>query len=167
VSALRGAGCAALMVIATGAGAPAHAAGAPWQARGADSPANRPQIPDSIVEARTREIAAGLRCVVCQGLSIEDSPAELAREMRAIVKEQVAAGRTRAEIEAYFVARYGEFVLLAPRPEGFNLLVYALPVVALVLGALFVVGFVRRWGGAEPDASPQGTGAEASRTRGG
>ena len=106
-------------------------------------------LPDSLIEARTHEIAAGLRCVVCQGLSIEDSPAELAREMRAIVREQVAAGRTRAEIEAYFVDRYGEFVLLEPRAEGFNLLVYALPVGALAFGALFVAAFVRRWSGPE------------------
>ncbi|MEN8374452.1 MAG: cytochrome c-type biogenesis protein [Gemmatimonadota bacterium] len=102
---------------------------------------------DSIVEARTRQIASGLRCVVCQGLSIEDSPAELAREMRAIVKEQVTAGRSSEEIEAYFVARYGEFVLLEPRAEGFNLLVYGLPMAAMALGALFVLRFVRRWSG--------------------
>ncbi len=106
-------------------------------------------LPDSVIEARTHEIASRLRCVVCQGLSIEDSPAELAREMREIVREQVAAGRSRAEIEAYFVDRYGEFVLLEPRPEGFNLLVYALPVGALAFGVLFVAAFVRRWSGAE------------------
>lgn len=114
-------------------------------------------LPDSVIEARTHEIASGLRCVVCQGLSIEDSPAELAREMRAIVREQVAAGRTRAEIEAYFVERYGEFVLLEPRAEGFNLLVYALPVGALAFGALFVAAFVRRWSGPEEaGAGPAG-----------
>ncbi|HSM36645.1 MAG TPA: cytochrome c-type biogenesis protein [Longimicrobiales bacterium] len=104
---------------------------------------------DSAIEARTRDIASGLRCVVCQGLSIEDSPAELAREMRAIVREQVAAGRSREEIEAFFVARYGEFVLLEPRAEGFNLVVYALPIVALLVGAGVLVLFVRRWSAPE------------------
>jgi cytochrome c-type biogenesis protein CcmH len=111
---------------------------------------------DSAVEERNRAIATGLRCVVCQGLSIEDSPAELAREMRAIVREQVAAGRSRAEIEAYFVERYGEFVLLQPRAEGFNLVVYALPVAALLLGGLFVAAFVRRWSGPEEAGGSEG-----------
>lgn len=119
-----------------------------WAAS-APTAAQTTTLPDSVIEARTHEIASRLRCVVCQGLSIEDSPAELAREMREIVREQVAAGRSRAEIEAYFVDRYGEFVLLEPRPEGFNLLVYALPVGALAFGALFVAAFVRRWSGPE------------------
>lgn len=137
---------AALVVLAaalTGPARPANGVGPP-------SPALPQALSDSLVEARTREISSRLRCVVCQGLSIEDSPAELAREMRALVKEQVAAGRSRDEIEAFFVARYGEFVLLEPRAEGFNLLVYILPIGALALGALFVVGFLRRWGGEEP-----------------
>ena len=140
-------------VLALGCAAPAVATFAPAEQAAA--------LPDSVIEARTHEIAAGLRCVVCQGLSIEDSPAELAREMRAIVREQVAAGRTRAQIEAYFVDRYGEFVLLEPRAEGFNLLVYALPVGALAFGALFVAAFVRRWSG------PEEAGAEPAAPRDG
>lgn len=131
--------------------APAAAASPPVPTRVAmlDDPPQSTPPSDSAIEARTREIASGLRCVVCQGLSVEDSPAELAREMRAIVREQVAAGRSREEVEAYFVDRYGEFVLLEPRPEGFNLLVYVLPVAALLGGALFVLLFVRRWSGEE------------------
>lgn len=103
------------------------------------------------IDARTREIASQLRCVVCQGLSIEDSPSELAQSMRAVVREQVMAGRTEDEIKAYFVERYGERILLSPRATGFNLSVYILPVLALLLGAIGIIVAVRRWtGGAAP-----------------
>src|SRR5574341_547112 len=87
------------------------------------------QTPD--VEDQVREIASGLRCVVCQNLSVADSPSELAKEMRNLVRDLVLQGKTREEIQAYFVSRYGEFVLLAPPKRGFNLLVWVLPFVAL------------------------------------
>jgi cytochrome c-type biogenesis protein CcmH len=158
VSAIRAGAVLALALACAASAAPAGRA----QDRPPEDPPIEQETPtDSAIEARTRDIAAGLRCVVCQGLSIEDSPAELAREMRAIVREQVAAGRSREEIEAFFVDRYGEFVLLEPRAQGFNLVVYALPVVALLLGAGFVVLFVRRW--SAPDevaATPQDGHAE-------
>lgn len=105
------------------------------------------QRSDSVadLEARTSAIAAQLRCPVCQGLSIEDSPTELALEMRAVIRDQLAEGRTPEEIEEYFVSKYGEWILLQPKPEGFNLAVYALPVMALVLGGGVVAMSVRRW----------------------
>ncbi len=110
------------------------------------------QVQDSVaLEALTREVAAQLRCVVCQGLSIQDSPSELAQDMRGVVKEQLAAGKTPDEVKAYFVARYGEWVLLQPRATGFNLVVYVLPMVALLAGALAVVVLARRW-----SAKPEG-----------
>lgn len=97
------------------------------------------------LEAQTRELASKLRCVVCQGLSIEDSPSELAREMKGVIREQLAAGRTPEEVTEYFVARYGEFVLLAPEPRGFNLVVYLAPVLALLGGAGFLALRIRSW----------------------
>src|SRR5258708_19012 len=95
---------------------------------------------DSILEVRTTEIASQLRCPVCQGLSIQDSPSELSQQMRAVVKEQLRAGKTPDEVKAFFVSKYGEWILLEPKPTGFNILVYALPVllVALGLGVIIV-----------------------------
>ena len=81
-----------------------------------------------------REIASELRCVVCQNLSVADSPSDLAKEMRNLVREQVQQGKSREEIQAYFVSRYGEYVLLSPPKRGFNLLVWGLPFLAVVAG---------------------------------
>ncbi|MBI4408850.1 MAG: cytochrome c-type biogenesis protein CcmH [Gemmatimonadetes bacterium] len=97
------------------------------------------------LEARTRLVASQLRCPVCQGLSIQDSPSELAQEMKQVVRAQLAAGRTPDEVKAYFVARYGEWILLEPEPRGFNLAVYLLPVLALLAGLAVVGVVVRRW----------------------
>jgi cytochrome c-type biogenesis protein CcmH len=97
------------------------------------------------LEDRVREIAAELRCVVCQNLSVADSPSELAKEMRNLVRELVQQGKGREEIQAYFVSRYGEFVLLSPPKRGFNLLVWGLPFLALAAGACGIYLVVRRW----------------------
>jgi cytochrome c-type biogenesis protein CcmH/NrfF len=100
---------------------------------------------DPALEKRTSEVAAGLRCPVCQGLSIQDSPSELAQQMRSLVRDQLAAGKTPEEVRAYFISKYGEWILLEPEASGFNVLVYVLPVL-LVLGGLgFIVTLVRRW----------------------
>ncbi len=96
-------------------------------------------------EAKARGIASELRCVVCQNLSVEDSPSDLAKEMRNLVREQVRRGKSKQEIEDYFVSRYGEFVLLAPPKRGFNLLVWGLPFVAILAGACGVYLVARRW----------------------
>ena len=100
---------------------------------------------DSILEARTSVLAAELRCAVCQGISIQESPSALAREMRDLVKEQLRAGRTPDEVKEYFVAAYGEWILLSPRAHGLNLLLYVLPGLLLVGGIAFLAVVVRRW----------------------
>ena len=97
------------------------------------------------LEARAQTIFAQLKCMICRGLSIKDSPADLAVEMRGEVRDQLAAGRTEDEIKAYFVNAYGESVLLAPPATGFNLVVYVLPPLAVLAGALFVYAIVRKW----------------------
>ena len=101
--------------------------------------------PDSVLETRVRSVASELRCPVCQGESIQDSPAALAQEMRAIVREQLAAGRSPDEVKAYFVDKYGEWILLRPKARGWNMLVYVLPLVVLLLGAAVIVRAMRRW----------------------
>jgi cytochrome c-type biogenesis protein CcmH len=100
---------------------------------------------ESELERQTREVASQLRCVVCQGLSLQDSPSTLAQEMRALVRDQLAAGKTPAQVKEYFVDKYGEFVLLEPDPKGFNLLVYLLPIGVLLGGAGFVFVKARQW----------------------
>ncbi|HLN87612.1 MAG TPA: cytochrome c-type biogenesis protein CcmH, partial [Candidatus Limnocylindrales bacterium] len=96
------------------------------------------------VEERTREIASQLRCVVCQNLSVADSPSEMAQQMRAIVREQVEAGRTAEQINDFFVSKYGEWVLLKPKTTGVSALLWILPYVVLVAGMIAALLFVRR-----------------------
>jgi cytochrome c-type biogenesis protein CcmH len=100
---------------------------------------------DSSLDARTRAVASELRCPVCQGVSIQDSPSELAQEMRSIVRERLQAGETPDQVKAYFVSKYGEWILLEPKPSGMNLLVYALPIVLVVGGVVGIALLVRKW----------------------
>ena len=100
---------------------------------------------DSALEARTTEVAKVLRCPVCQGLSIHDSPSELSQQMRALVREQLAAGKSQDEVRAYFVSKYGEWILLAPKPTGFNLVAYVAPALLFLGGLVTVALVVRRW----------------------
>lgn len=100
---------------------------------------------DSALEARTSALASKLRCPVCQGESIQDSPSELAQQMRAVVRERLRAGDTPDEVKAYFVSSYGEWILLEPRMTGLNILLYVLPVLLVIGGLAIVVFLVRRW----------------------
>lgn len=104
------------------------------------------QPPASAVsEERVHEIAGELRCVVCQNLSVADSPSEMAAQMRGIIREHLAAGESAAQIREYFVQRYGEWILLAPRRTGFNLLVWGFPIAAVLVGLGAVAMLLRRW----------------------
>ena len=98
-----------------------------------------------VSEDTVQEIAAQLRCVVCQSLSVADSPSETANQMRAIIRERLAAGDSPEQIKAYFVERYGLWILLSPPREGFNLLVWVVPFVGLGAGLVLVLLLVRRW----------------------
>jgi len=100
---------------------------------------------DTALDARAKAIASRLRCPVCQGESIQDSPAELAAQMKTLVREQIANGRTDREVLDYFTAKYGQWILLEPKAQGLNLIVYWLPVVFLVAGAGVLWIIVKRW----------------------
>src|SRR5262249_39714669 len=90
-------------------------------------------------------IASQLRCVVCQNLSVADSPSEMAHQMRDLIRERLAAGDRPEEVKAYFVQRYGDWVLLAPPARGFNLLLWLAPFGAVAGGLVLVLTLVRRW----------------------
>jgi len=109
-------------------------------------PTPRPANPaDSVLEAGTTAVASTLRCPVCQGESIQDSPSELAQQMRSLVRDRLRAGDTPDQIRAYFVSRYGEWILLEPKMTGLNVALYALPVILVVGGIGLIVILVRRW----------------------
>jgi cytochrome c-type biogenesis protein CcmH len=97
------------------------------------------------IDEQTLNIAKELRCVVCQNLSVADSPSEMAQQMRGVVREQLEAGKTPQEVKDFFVSKYGDWVLLAPRTQGFSLLVWLLPFVVLVLGIALALWLVSRW----------------------
>jgi cytochrome c-type biogenesis protein CcmH len=91
---------------------------------------------DPVKEARARELSRELRCMVCQNQSIDDSEAPLARDLRLLVRERIAAGDSDAQVIDFLVARYGEFVLLKPRLEPDTLLLWLLPPLVLAGGGL-------------------------------
>jgi cytochrome c-type biogenesis protein CcmH len=97
---------------------------------------------DPAKELRARDLSRELRCMVCQNQSIDDSEAPLARDLRLLVRERIAAGDSDAQVLDFLVARYGEFVLLKPRVEPHTLLLWLLPPLALAGGgvALWING---------------------------
>lgn len=109
------------------------------------APLSAQAMSDSLLAARTKEVASQLRCPVCQGLSLADSPSELSLQMKQVVREQLAAGKSPEEVKAYFVSKYGEWILLEPKPRGMNLAVYLMPLVLLLGGGGLIVVAVRRW----------------------
>ncbi len=108
----------------------------------AADPAER--LPDPAQEARAREIFPQVRCLVCQNESISDSDADLARDLRRVVREQVAAGRDEAQVKAFLTERYGEYVLLKPAFTLGNAVLWLGPFLAVIAGLAFLASRVRR-----------------------
>lgn len=105
------------------------------------SPTGAAQVDEKTVY----DVAAQLRCVVCQSLSVADSPSETANQMRGIIREHLAAGESPEQVRAYFVEKYGEWILLSPPKSGFNLLVWVVPFAGLGVGLVLVAVVLRRW----------------------
>lgn len=101
------------------------------------------KLRDPTLEARAEQVGRQLRCLVCQNESIEDSGADLARDLRRIVRQRVAAGDTDSQVVAWMVARYGNFVRLSPPLEWQTVLLWGSPVLALGLGGLVVLAHRR------------------------
>lgn len=104
-------------------------------------------LKDPALEARARALSANLRCMVCQNQSIDDSNADLARDLRVLVRERLTAGDTDQQVLDFVVSRYGEFVLLKPRFTWPNALLWATPAVLLLAGAFYVFSRSRRRAG--------------------
>lgn len=107
----------------------------------ASDPAER--LPDPAQEARARSLMQEIRCLVCQNEAIDDSEAALAVQLRGVVREQVRAGRSDAQIKAYLVQRYGDFVLLRPRLTAETVVLWAAPLIVVLAGALLCVFMLR------------------------
>lgn len=96
-------------------------------------------LKDPVLEARARNLSAGLRCMVCQNQSIDDSNADLARDLRILVRERLTAGDSDQQVIDYVVARYGEFVLLQPRLNWRNAVLWATPAILLLAGIAYAL----------------------------
>jgi cytochrome c-type biogenesis protein CcmH len=97
-----------------------------------------------VLEERARDISAGLRCIVCRNESIDESNAELARDLRLLVRERLVAGDSDEEVVAYVVDRYGEFVLLRPTMTGSTIALWLAAPALMLLGLGLSAGYVRR-----------------------
>ena len=126
-------------------------------------------LTDPVLEARVQKLGKELRCAVCQGVSIADSPASMARAQLDKVRELVAAGKSDEEINDYFVARYGEWVLLEPPKHDWNLLVWLGPVALVAAGAFVISRQIKKApaasatpaaSAAPPAATPSATAAD-------
>ncbi|MCQ1833834.1 cytochrome c-type biogenesis protein CcmH [Neorhizobium galegae] len=100
-------------------------------------------LPNPVLEQRARNLSAQLRCMVCQNQSIDDSNAELARDLRVLVRERLTNGDTDGQVIDYVVSRYGEFVLLKPRFSAKTMILWATPVLLLLVGGVAILVFVR------------------------
>lgn len=108
-------------------------------------------LDDPVLEERARDISGGLRCVVCRNESIDESNAQVARDLRLLVRERLVAGDTDDEVVAHVVDRYGEYVLLRPTWSGGNIALWLAGPVLLLLGLGLAVTYVRRRAGAKPE----------------
>ncbi len=119
---------------------------------------------DPVLESRAREISKGLRCLVCQNQSIDDSDADLAKDLRILVRDRLTAGDSDTAVVNYVVSRYGDFVLLKPPFKGATLVLWLGPGVIAGLGLWAMIVFLRRHGGqgGKPGGGTQAAPAKAA-----
>jgi len=122
-------------------------------------------LPDPALEARARAISAELRCVVCQSESIDDSNADIARDLRLLVRERLVAGDSDAEVVDFVVARYGEFVLFRPPFTARNAPLWLAGPALFLVGAGLAFAFIRRRSARAEPARPPLTPEEEARLR--
>ena len=122
-------------------------------------------LDDPELEARARDISTGLRCLVCRNESIDDSNAELARDLRLLVRERLVAGDTNEEAVDFIVDRYGEYVLLKPRTGGANILLWLSGPLMMGAGLVMAGIYLRRRATAPEPKVAQLSEAEEARLR--
>ncbi|MDG4648876.1 cytochrome c-type biogenesis protein CcmH [Roseibacterium sp. SDUM158017] len=120
---------------------------------------------DPVLEERARDISGGLRCLVCRNESIDESNAELARDLRILVRERLMEGDTNDEVVSYIVDRYGEYVLLRPPMQGSTIALWLAAPVLLLLGLGLSAVYIRRRGRAEAPTETALTEDETARLR--
>ena len=116
-------------------------------------------LDDPVLESRARDISAGLRCLVCRNESIDESNAELARDMRLLVRERLVEGDSDTEVMSFIVDRYGEYVLLRPTTDGANIILWVAAPVLFLISILSAGLYLRRRENA-PEPSKGGLSAE-------
>ena len=105
-------------------------------------------VQETTEDRHVREIAKQLRCAVCQNESVADSGSTLARNMRDLIRDRLREGDTPEEVKAYFVTKYGDYILMEPRKEGVNIFLWGVPFLVLLLGIIGIV--MRRRAPAKP-----------------
>lgn len=111
-------------------------------------------LKDPALETRAENLGKELRCLVCQSESIEDSNADLAKDLRIVVREQIQSGKSDAEVKKFVVDRYGDYVLLRPPFKPTTLVLWLGPFAFFVLGLVAVWAFYRRRGASQNPAAP-------------
>ena len=102
-------------------------------------------LTDEALDIKAKEISEQLRCPVCRGVPIGESPSGLEKDMMAAVREQLKEGKSEEQILSYFVDHYGEWILLEPKPHGLNLMIWILPAAVLLAGGGILTFSVSKW----------------------
>ena len=102
-------------------------------------------VDETNLDIQVREIAKTLRCTVCQTENIWESGAPLAKQMRDVIRERLKQGETEPQIRAYFLSRYGDYILMEPPRHGYNWLIWIAPFLLLLIGGLFLYKEVIHW----------------------
>lgn len=100
---------------------------------------------DETLDQRVQDVASQLKCPICQGESVADSPSQLAQEMRGVIRQQLQAGRSEQQVVQYFVDRYGQQIVWSPPWQGFTLLAWLVPIALLLGGAILLFIVLRGW----------------------
>src|SRR2546428_10325471 len=101
--------------------------------------------PQGTLDQRVHDVASQLKCLVCQGESVADSPATLSQQMRGVIRQQLQSGKSEQEVIQYFVSRYGDRILLSPPWQGLTLLTWLVPIALMVGGILLLFVVLRSW----------------------
>jgi cytochrome c-type biogenesis protein CcmH len=111
-------------------------------------------VQEDPLESQVREVAKTLRCAVCQSESLWESHAELDQQMRQVIRQRLAGGESPEEVRAYFLSRYGDYILLKPTKRGLNLILWAGPFILLAAGGFFLYRTLTGWVAVSSSSGP-------------